>query len=180
MAIRHVVVEGDEILRKKCREVTEVTDRIKMTLEDMLETMRDSHGVGIAGPQVGVMRRMFVAEPEPGRVYYMINPVILEKSGSQTDDEGCLSVPGMIGSVERPDYIKIEATGLTPCVLPSGTMGFDEARLTLDCRKLFKTSMHKCNFIDQRILELWYNNNPGGSLHDVYIVEIENIFEKSN
>ena len=66
MAIRHVVVEGDEILRKKCREVTEVTDRIKMTLEDMLETMRDSHGVGIAGPQVGVMRRMFVAEPEPG------------------------------------------------------------------------------------------------------------------
>ena len=55
MAIRHVVVEGDEILRKKCREVTEVTDRIKMTMEDMLETMRDAHGVGIAGPQVGIM-----------------------------------------------------------------------------------------------------------------------------
>ena len=112
MAIRHVVVEGDEILRKKCREVTEVTDRIKMTMEDMLETMRDAHGVGIAGPQVGIMRRMFVAEPEPGRVYFMINPVILEKSGSQVDDEGCLSVPGMIGTVERPDYIKIEATDL--------------------------------------------------------------------
>ena len=88
MAIRHVVTEGDEILRKKCREVTDVTDRIRMTMEDMLETMRDAHGVGIAGPQVGVMRRMFVAEPEPGRVYFMINPVILEKSGSQTDDEG--------------------------------------------------------------------------------------------
>ena len=99
MAIRHVVVEGDEILREKCREVTEVTDRIRMIMEDMLETMRDSHGVGIAGPQVGVMRRMFVAEPEPGRVYYMINPVIVEKSGAQTDDEGCLSVPGMIGTV---------------------------------------------------------------------------------
>ncbi len=112
MAIRHVVVEGDEILRKKCREVTEVTDRIKMTMEDMLETMRDAHGVGIAGPQVGIMRRMFVAEPEPGRVYFMINPVILEKSGSQVDDEGCLSVPGMIGTVERPDYIRIEATDL--------------------------------------------------------------------
>ena len=112
MAIRHVVVEGDEILRKKCREVTEVTDRIKMTMEDMLGTMRDAHGVGIAGPQVGIMRRMFVAEPEPGRVYFMINPVILEKSGSQVDDEGCLSVPGMIGTVERPDYIKIEATDL--------------------------------------------------------------------
>lgn len=58
------------------------------------------------------MRRMFVAEPEPGRVYFMIDPIILEKSGSQIDDEGCLSVPGMIGTVERPDYIKIEATGL--------------------------------------------------------------------
>ena len=115
MAIRHVVVEGDEILRKKCREVTEVTDRIKMTLEDMLEYPPDRSMGDIAFPCFRlsrIMRRMFVAEPEPGRVYYMINPVILEKSGSQTDDEGCLSVPGMIGSVERPDYIKIEATGL--------------------------------------------------------------------
>lgn len=112
MAIRNVVIEGDEILRKKCREVTEVTDRIKLTMEDMLETMREQLGVGIAAPQVGIMRRMFVAEPEPGRVYYMINPVILEQSGSQTDDEGCLSVPGKIGTVTRPDYIKIEATDL--------------------------------------------------------------------
>lgn len=112
MAIRNVVLEGDEILRKKCREVTEVTDRIKLTMEDMLETMREQLGVGIAAPQVGIMRRMFVAEPEAGRVYYMINPVILEQSGSQTDDEGCLSVPGKIGTVTRPDYIKIEATDL--------------------------------------------------------------------
>lgn len=112
MAIRNVVIEGDEILRKKCREVTEVTDRIKLTMEDMLETMREQLGVGIAAPQVGIMRRMFIAEPEPGRVYYMINPVILEQSGSQTDDEGCLSVPGKIGTVTRPDYIKIEATDL--------------------------------------------------------------------
>ncbi len=109
MAIRNIVVEGDEILRKKCREVAEVTDRIKMTMEDMLQTMRQACGVGIAAPQVGVMRRMFIAEPEPGRVYYMINPVILEQSGSQIGDEGCLSVPGMIGTVDRPDYIKIEA-----------------------------------------------------------------------
>lgn len=112
MAIRNVVIEGDEILRKKCREVTEVTERIKMTMEDMLETMRAQLGVGIAAPQVGIMRRMFIAEPEPERVYYMINPVILEQSGSQTDDEGCLSVPGKIGTVTRPDYIKIEATDL--------------------------------------------------------------------
>lgn len=112
MAIRNVVLEGDEILRKHCREVTEVTDRIKTTLEDMQETMRAEMGCGIAGPQVGVMRRMFVAEPEPGRVYFMINPVILEKEGSQTGDEACLSVPGLIGTVERPERIKIKALDL--------------------------------------------------------------------
>ena len=112
MATRNVVLEGDEILRKQCREVSEVTDRIKMTMEDMLETMRSQFGVGIAAPQVGIMRRMFVAEPEPGRVYYMINPVILEESGSQEGDEGCLSIPGKIGMVTRPDYIKIEALDL--------------------------------------------------------------------
>lgn len=113
MAIRNVVLEGDEILRKKCREVTEVTDRIRMTMEDMLETMRSECGVGIAAPQVGIMRRMFIAEPEPGRVYYMINPVILEQSGADPGDEGCLSVPGKIGTVTRPDYIKIEALDLS-------------------------------------------------------------------
>lgn len=112
MAIRNVVLEGDEILRKKCREITEVTDRIRMTLADMLETMRQQQGCGIAGPQVGVMRRMFIAEPEPGRVYYMINPVMLEQEGSQTGDEGCLSVPGLIGTVERPQRIRIKALDL--------------------------------------------------------------------
>ena len=112
MAIRKVVLEGDEILRKQCREVTEVNDRIRMTMEDMLETMRAEVGAGIAGPQVGGMRRMFVAEPEPGRVYYMINPVITEQSGSQSGDEGCLSVPGLIGTVERPERIKMKALDL--------------------------------------------------------------------
>ncbi|MDO5303748.1 MAG: peptide deformylase [Clostridia bacterium] len=112
MAIRHIVTEGDEILRKKCREVTEVTDRIKMTLEDMLETMHSEFGVGIAAPQVGVMRRMFIAEPEEGRIYYMINPEILETEGSQMSCEGCLSVPGLVGDVERPERIKIKAMDL--------------------------------------------------------------------
>ena len=125
MAIRNIVVEGDEILRKKCREVGTVTDRIRQTMEDMLETMRDAHGVGIAGPQVGVMRRMFVAEPEPDRVYFMIDPVILEKSGSQIDDEGCLSVPGMVGTVERPDYIKIRALDINGAEQVYEFSGFD-------------------------------------------------------
>lgn len=112
MALRNIVTEGDEILRKRCREVAEVNDRIRTTMEDMLETMRGQYGVGIAAPQVGVMRRMFIAEPEPGRVYYMINPVILEQSGSQIDDEGCLSIPGLIGKVERPAHIRLEALDL--------------------------------------------------------------------
>ncbi len=114
MAIRNVVTEGDEILRKRCREVTEVNDKIRQTLTDMLETMRDAYGVGIAGPQVGLMRRMFVAEPDPEaeikKVYYMVNPVILEVSDNLVEGtEGCLSVPGMIGEVMRPDYVKMEA-----------------------------------------------------------------------
>lgn len=112
MAIRNIRTEGDEILRKNCREVGEVTDRIKETLGDMLETMRVEMGVGIAAPQVGVMRRMFIAEPEPDRVYYMIDPVITEATGEVVDIEGCLSVPGYIGEVTRPEKIKIEATDL--------------------------------------------------------------------
>lgn len=112
MAIRNVVTEGDEILRKHCREVTEITGRIVETMQDMLETMRAQYGVGIAAPQVGVMRRMFVAEPEPDRVYFMINPVITAQEGTQTCDEGCLSVPGMIGTVDRPQHITIEALDL--------------------------------------------------------------------
>ena len=109
MALRKVVVRGDEILSKRCREVSEVTDRIKETLDDMADTMREELGVGLAAPQVGIMRRMFVAEPEPGRVYYMINPEIYFEEGSEEDYEACLSVPGLIGIVERPQKIKIRA-----------------------------------------------------------------------
>ncbi len=109
MALRKVVVRGDEILSKKCREVSEITDRIRETLDDMVDTMREELGVGLAAPQVGVMRRMFVAEPEPGRVYYMINPEIYFEEGSEEEYEGCLSVPGLIGIVERPQKIKIRA-----------------------------------------------------------------------
>lgn len=109
MALRKVVVRGDEILSKRCREVSEITDRIRETLDDMVDTMREERGVGLAAPQVGVMRRMFVAEPEPGRVYYMINPEIYFEEGSEEEYEGCLSVPGLIGIVKRPQKIKIRA-----------------------------------------------------------------------
>ena len=125
MAIRNVVKEGDPILRKHCREIPQVTDRIRMTMEDMLETMREEYGVGIAGPQVGVMRRMFVAEPEPGRVYFMINPVITEQEGSQIGEEGCLSVPDLVGTVERPEKIRITALDLDGVEQEYEFEGFD-------------------------------------------------------
>ena len=112
MAIRNIVLEGDPMLRKKSKPVREVTDHIRETLEDMVETMRAKEGVGIAAPQIGVMRRMFVAEPVPDEVYYMINPEILEQEGSQVGEEGCLSVPDLEGVVERPSHIKIKALGL--------------------------------------------------------------------
>ena len=116
MALRNVVTEGDDILRKHCREVKEITPRLKETMEDMLDTMRDSYGVGIAGPQIGVMRRIFVAQPDPedeDKVYFMINPVMLEMSEEkELGPEGCLSVPDMMGDVERSVWIKMEATDL--------------------------------------------------------------------
>lgn len=108
MALRNIVVEGDPILRKKCREVDEVNDRIRTILDDMVETMHDAVGVGLAAPQVGIMRRMFVAEPEPGNVYYFINPEITMMEGAVEGEEGCLSVPGFAGLVERPQKITIK------------------------------------------------------------------------
>lgn len=108
MALRNIVVEGDEILRKKCRKVTEVDDRIRTLLDDMLETMKTNNGVGLAAPQVGIMKRIFVIEVEEDDVIELINPEIIETRGSAWEDEGCLSVPGLIGTVERPTYVKIK------------------------------------------------------------------------
>ena len=107
MALRTIVTEGDPILRKKCRPVDQVTDRIRMILDDMVDTMRDADGVGLAAPQVGIMRRMFVAEPQPEEVYYFVNPEILSAEGEEEADEGCLSVPEMVGTVTRPTKITI-------------------------------------------------------------------------
>lgn len=109
MALRKIVVDGDEILKKKCRPVETVNDRIRLILDDMVETMHEYNGVGLAAPQVGIMRRMFVAEPDDEGVIYMINPEIIETRGSEIKEEGCLSVPGYTGYVERPQYVKIKA-----------------------------------------------------------------------
>ena len=108
MALRNIVTEEDPILRKTCRPVGEVTPRIQMILDDMVETMRDANGVGLAAPQVGIMRRMFVAEPEPEKVYMFVDPEIISAEGEQEGTEGCLSVPGYVGTVKRPEKIVIK------------------------------------------------------------------------
>jgi peptide deformylase len=113
MAIRHITVKGEEILRKKCKPVPEINDRILQLLDDMVETMNDADGVGLAAPQVGIMKRLFVCKPfveeEEGQdvVIKMINPEILESEGSQLNYEGCLSVPGYFGAVDRPERVLI-------------------------------------------------------------------------
>ena len=107
MALRNIVTDEDPILRKVCRPVGEVTPRIQMILDDMVETMRDANGVGLAAPQVGIMRRMFVAEPEPEKVYIFVDPEMVSLEGEQEGNEGCLSVPGYVGTVKRPEKIVI-------------------------------------------------------------------------
>ena len=107
MALRNIVKEGDEILTKRAREVSEINDRIRQLLDDMIDTMRENDGVGLAAPQVGVLRRVFVVEVDD-KIYELINPEIIETEVIQTGEEGCLSVPGCIGTVERPAYIKMK------------------------------------------------------------------------
>ena len=100
---------GDECLRKVCRPVDEITPRILTLLDDMTETMRAADGVGLAAPQVGVLRRVVVIEVEEGNVIELINPKIIAFSGEQTGDEGCLSVPGRSGVVTRPMHVTVRA-----------------------------------------------------------------------
>ncbi len=127
MALRKIVTEGDPILRKRAREVETVDHRIRSIFDDMVETMREADGCGLAGPQVGLLKRLFVVEvPEPTAneedesaleeaedppmmLLTLANPQILEADGVQSGSEGCLSVPGYVGAVERPQRIKIRA-----------------------------------------------------------------------
>lgn len=109
MALLQILKEGEELLRKQCRPVEEITPRILTLLDDMRDTMRAAGGVGLAAPQVGVLRRVVVVECEPGEVIELINPVITHSSGEQQDLEGCLSVPGKNGITTRPAKVTVEA-----------------------------------------------------------------------
>lgn len=110
MAKLKIVKEGDDVLRKKCRPVEEITPKITRLLDDMIETMRHAQGVGLAAPQVGVLRRIVVIEVEEGSVIELINPKIIAYAGEQDGTEGCLSVPGKWGMVKRPMHVTVRAT----------------------------------------------------------------------
>lgn len=108
MAIRNLRFDGDDILRKKSKKVTEIDDKIIELLDDMAETMYKNNGVGLAAPQVGILKRIVVVDVGDGLIE-LINPVIVDKHGKQVSQEGCLSVPGVFGNVERPSKIKVKA-----------------------------------------------------------------------
>lgn len=110
MAIRNIRKNGDEVLRKKCKPVKEITQRTIKLIEDMADTMYEADGVGLAAPQVGILQRIFVIDVyDDHGLRVFINPEILEVSGSQIGEEGCLSVPNEFEDVERPNYVKVKA-----------------------------------------------------------------------
>ena len=115
MAQRHILKQGDPVLQKKCREVTDFNSRLHTLLDDMKETLSQANGVGLAAPQVGVLRRAVIVletNVDEGEEEYMIelvNPVIIEADGEQVGAEGCLSVPGEFGIVKRPEHVKVRA-----------------------------------------------------------------------
>lgn len=109
MAIRNIREAGEEVLTKVCKEVKEMTPRTEQLIEDMIETMYEANGVGLAAPQVGILKRIVVIDTTGEDLYVLINPRILETSGEQTGYEGCLSVPGKTGIVTRPNYVKVRA-----------------------------------------------------------------------
>ena len=109
MALRKIRVEGDEVLTKVSRPVEKMTPRIQTLIDDMYDTMYEANGVGLAAPQVGILKRIVVIDIGDGNAYTLINPKIVEADGEQTGEEGCLSVPGKCGHVTRPNYVKFRA-----------------------------------------------------------------------
>ena len=109
MAIRNIRKMGDEVLRKPSKEIKEMTSRIMLLIDDMFETMYEAYGVGLAAPQVGILKRLVVIDTYEGQPLVLINPKIVEKDGEQIGDEGCLSLPGKVAVVKRPNHVVCEA-----------------------------------------------------------------------
>ncbi len=108
MAIRHIRKDGDEILRKRSKEVVEINEKIRILLQDMADTLYKVNGLGLAAPQVGILKRVVVIDVGEG-LLELVNPVVINQSGQQCMTEGCLSVPGVYGEVNRPSHIIVEA-----------------------------------------------------------------------
>jgi len=149
----------DDVLLKKCKPVKELTPRLKTLIEDMLDTMYDADGVGLAAPQVGVLRRICVIDIGEGPVV-LINPEVLETSGEQTGSEGCLSVPGKTGIVTRPNYAKVKA------------LNEDMEEIIVEGEELMaRALLHEIDHLDGNI----YVNKVEGELYNVedFLEEIE-------
>ena len=160
MAIRQIVKEGDSVLTKHCREVVKFDDRLAQLIDDMTETLHDSGGVGLAAPQVGIIRRVVVIDvsKEQNQVIELVNPVIIESSGEQEGLEGCLSCPGEWGITKRPNYVKVKA--------------FDEnmEEYEIEGTELMARAMcHEIDHLDGHL----YVEKVEGQLHDVTYEEEE-------
>ena len=151
MATRKIREIGDEDLTKPCKEVTKITLRTKVLINDMLDTMYEALGVGLAAPQVGVLKRIVVIDVGEGPIV-LINPEIIETSGEQSGEEGCLSVPGKSGLVTRPDYVKVRA------------LNEDMEEIELEGEGLLARAFcHEIDHLDGKM----YVDLVEGELHDV-------------
>lgn len=158
MAIRKIRELGDEVLTKPCKEVTKMTLRTKILINDMLDTMYEAMGVGLAAPQVGILKRIVTIDIGEGPIV-LINPEILETSGEQTGEEGCLSVPGKAGLVTRPNYVKVKALNEDMEEIVTG-------RRRTSCHEL---SAHEIDHLAGKM----YVDLVEGGLHDVEPYEEE-------
>ena len=157
MAIRNLRLEGDPILRKTSREVKEITPKVRELIDDMLETMYEKEGVGLAAPQVGILKRVVVIDIGDGPLV-MINPMIVREEGTQTGDEGCLSVPGKAGQVTRPNEVTVHF------------MDEDGEYYELVGTELLARAIcHECEHLDGKL----YIDRVEGKLHDVVEEEDE-------
>ena len=151
MALRNIVKLGDPVLTKKSRVVEKFDDRLATLIDDMLETMYEANGVGLAAPQVGILKRIVVIDVGEGPIV-MINPEIIESDGEQTGDEGCLSVPGKAGQVTRPNYVKARF------------MGEDMNEYEIEGEELLARCIcHELDHLDGHL----YVEKVEGALHDV-------------
>ena len=151
MAIRKIREIGDEVLSKRCNEVTKMNLRTKILINDMLDTMYEGMGVGLAAPQVGILKRIAVVDIGDGPIV-LINPEVIEEDGEQTGEEGCLSVPGKAGVVTRPNHVKVR------------TLTEDMEETVIEGEELLARAL--CHEIDHLDGKLYVNLVEGG-LHDV-------------